>query len=67
MEFTLATINKFLAPFFEAYELDVNNVFSVTFEPGGVEIVQYERDKEGDFILIGDSVQMKSDFFPYLG
>lgn len=66
MEFTLATIKEFLKPFFDAHELDINNVFSVAFEPGGVEIVQYERDKDGDFILIGDSVQMKSDFYKYL-
>lgn len=66
MEFTLATVMEFLTPLIEAYELDVNNIFSVTFEPGGMELVVYVLDEEGQKIIVGDSVQMRSDFYPYL-
>lgn len=66
MEWTLSTVLDFLAPLIQAYELDVNNIFSVTFEPGGMELVLYDLNENGEKIVIGDSVKMKSEFYPYL-
>lgn len=66
MEWTLETVLTFLQPLLDAYGLDANNVFSVAFEPGGMELVQYSLDEDGSKIIVGDSIKMQSDFYPYL-
>jgi hypothetical protein len=66
MEWTLETVLEFLQPLLDAYRLDKNNIFSVAFEPGGMELVQYSLDENGDKIIVGDSIKMQSDFYPYL-
>ena len=66
MEFTLKTVLEFLGPLLEVKDLDPSNIFSITFEPGGIEVIQYDLNEEGEKIIIGGNIKMKSEFINYL-
>lgn len=66
MEFTLATVLAFLKPLLEAEELDPNDIFSVTFEPGGVEFTIYARNEDGSLVRFGEQIKMHAKFVHYL-
>lgn len=67
MEFTLATVMEFLKPLLEVQDLKPDDVFSVTFEPGGVEFTVYARNPDGSLVRFGDTYKMNAKFVNYLG